>query len=735
MADYSELVQAFRWVIEQRVQKKFIFTRGLIGDGQGNVDVTDRPNFSYVRPDRGRADYVEMFNKLANTAVDGTPILIGNIPWQPNLTQVLGVDWEAFISVGWNTSFGGLAAHGQSHAWLDGREPEADYFDIHFRQILPLRTYPLGSGTPSVLVTTWGTEYSGTFVTWPGEPGLSLANAVPPSTGIMREMLVFWDVGLNQLSAMTGTLSYSVTTAPPRPVLATTGSFIPSGYVRLQGGQQSIANTDIFDARQFLSSSSLVSAVTSTDTTSFWQQAADTDTLIPVSAEKVRLGLAGQADTNIADHWLEIITTGTPSQATVHYDTVSSIGNISNVYRAKGTQASPAAVADNDVIFKETYYGYAATGVTWFSVAQMRVEIDGIPIGDDIPGSIVFDAHTPGDAGGGLTERLRIAPTGVIVNAQQEEIDFRVAGSLGDDNVFFVSGLNEVAGIGTGNPDAKFEVLATTTQLRLTHTNATKFADFTVNTNHDLTVKPSSTGQIKLNATVTVIDEIQHEGDADTKISFTADKQTYTVGGLIALQMTNTAQDLVEIGDVAGTGDWDINFNNGQMFLQGSDGFFGMNTITPTAQFDLANSGVVVARFGDGLAGVQVEMDGAAASVRDWIYSTAGVKRWQLRADATAEGGSNAGSNFALVARTDAGGLLGHALLVERSTQNVRIGANTLPNTRLDIGDGAIEFAEMTAPGGGAVNTARIYAVDNGGKTELLVIFNTGAAIQLAIQP
>lgn len=128
-------------------------------------------------------------------------------------------------------------------------------------------------------------------------------------------------------------------------------------------------------------------------------------------------------------------------------------------------------------------------------------------------------------------------------------------------------------------PDAALEILDTAqAQLRLTHTEDTKFVDFTLDTNHDLTIDPSSTGQIKLAATVTVIDEIQHEGDPDTKIGFTDDTQTFTVGGLVALQITEAAQDLVEIGDVAGTGDWDVDFNNGQMLLTGSSGVLTLDS-------------------------------------------------------------------------------------------------------------------------------------------------------------
>ena len=67
---------------------------------------------------------------------------------------------------------------------------------------------------------------------------------------------------------------------------------------------------------------------------------------------------------------------------------------------------------------------------------------------------------------------------------------------------------------------------------------------------------------------------------------------------------------------------------------------------------------------------------------------------------------------------------------------NVGIGT-TSPSTRLDIDAGAIEFAEMTAPAAGAVNTGRLFCRDNGsGKTQLCIIFSGGGAIQvIATQP
>lgn len=87
-------------------------------------------------------------------------------------------------------------------------------------------------------------------------------------------------------------------------------------------------------------------------------------------------------------------------------------------------------------------------------------------------------------------------------------------------------------------------------------------------------------GNLTLNGTrtLTIPTDLIHAGDTDTKMSFTDDDIEFTVGSLSMLKLTETTQDLITLGP--GSGDVDINFN-GDMFLQGSDGRFGIGTATP----------------------------------------------------------------------------------------------------------------------------------------------------------
>ena len=60
----------------------------------------------------------------------------------------------------------------------------------------------------------------------------------------------------------------------------------------------------------------------------------------------------------------------------------------------------------------------------------------------------------------------------------------------------------------------------------------------------------------------------------------------------------------------------------------------------------------------------------------------------------------------------------------------------SVDDDKLDISDNWLEMEELATAPTGTSNEAKIFAQDNGsGKTKLMVIFGTGAAQQIAIQP
>lgn len=68
-------------------------------------------------------------------------------------------------------------------------------------------------------------------------------------------------------------------------------------------------------------------------------------------------------------------------------------------------------------------------------------------------------------------------------------------------------------------------------------------------------------------------------------------------------------------------------------------------------------------------------MNGPAGAQRNTVWSTAGVRRWQLAASGTAELGANAGSDLIIQAFDDTGTLLSTPITVTRSTGTVTFGA------------------------------------------------------------
>ncbi|MHC4397130.1 MAG: hypothetical protein ACYS1A_15935 [Planctomycetota bacterium] len=256
MAEFSELVQALTWLVTNRIQQKIQYTHGLLGDGNGRVRVSTIPgspevDYVFVRPDRFSNRTFKVFNKRIE-GQDGDPIIIGELPWEPDLVQVVDMDWAAYADVGWGDDVTTTNRHGISHQWRDGA-PGIDTFNVYRRQFGDLKTYSTTSGTLSVGVSPYSLDLFGQQYQWPGTQSFSLAGAIPTATGTARMALVYWSPasGTTQgfLGVATGTLgSGAEATILNRPV--SPQGVIPSAFVRLAGGQSSISEFDIWDARE-----------------------------------------------------------------------------------------------------------------------------------------------------------------------------------------------------------------------------------------------------------------------------------------------------------------------------------------------------------------------------------------------------------------------------------------------------------------------------------------------------
>lgn len=143
-----------------------------------------------------------------------------------------------------------------------------------------------------------------------------------------------------------------------------------------------------------------------------------------------------------------------------------------------------------------------------------------------------------------------------------------------------------------------------------------------------------------------------------------------------------------------------------------------------------------------GANAMAVALDSSAGFTRDIRYSTAGVSRWALRANNVAEGGADAGSNFVINRRSDAGADLGDVFEIIRSSGAVNFyyasGALSVGIIRgtVDIQpqDAALEGGEVILRGAlnGAGPAFRTWNIDNW--SGQLRIFN-GANVHLAMIP
>jgi hypothetical protein len=187
---------------------------------------------------------------------------------------------------------------------------------------------------------------------------------------------------------------------------------------------------------------------------------------------------------------------------------------------------------------------------------------------------------------------------------------------------------------------------------------------------------------------VEILDDLVHSGDTDTLISFTDDAMTLEAGGLTMLTLTEAVQDLITLGP--GSGDVDIDFND-DMFLQGSNGAFGIGVNPPEESFHVVTGNVIPALFeSSNTGGTQVIYRNSAAAstslVNDFVFKQQNTTPAEFTAAAiriTANDVTAGTEDTVMDFRTVVAGTLTKRMRIRNG--DVIIGEGTLPASRLEV--------------------------------------------------
>ena len=244
----------------------------------------------------------------------------------------------------------------------------------------------------------------------------------------------------------------------------------------------------------------------------------------------------------------------------------------------------------------------------------------------------------------------------IVVNNDEIDLDFIVKDDAGSD-ALFVRGSDGRVGIGTNNPNEPLDI---------------RGSEVHINNSSGLTRLRFLSQGASISDGVTLTAD-QSSGS----FHFTIENQEE---GNISLQTGGATPNTVSVRDgttIFNASGQNVNFDvrndvdpssEPSLFVRGSDGHVGIGTNAPSSRFTIN---------GDGYYAVRMDQDTATTST-DLIFSKNGSNRWIFRMDGAAESGGNAGTNFVVMSRTDAGAAHETLISLTRSNGDVRILAGEL---------------------------------------------------------
>ena len=244
MAITPTRLTAERAAIEYTKRHARKYTIALLGDGAGNVDVTGRDNWVWVRLEADNTQLTQAKVKSPVDRVENLAVMVERVITNGATNyQVIGLaPVPDYPNSGYD---GAVADHSENHEIRDFGAGGKDKLNVYTRAHVELRARAQTTPDMTVYVEHGKYAMNGVEVFWTGGDSPAFT---APSAGYKRfDLLYFDDAGALQIKQGTA-VAASLFTTPSYPS-APTGAYFPLAYVLLTGGQTTITETSIADAR------------------------------------------------------------------------------------------------------------------------------------------------------------------------------------------------------------------------------------------------------------------------------------------------------------------------------------------------------------------------------------------------------------------------------------------------------------------------------------------------------
>ncbi len=234
---------------------------GILGipiNGQKRVEVQGRNGFVYVRLRNNENEVIQAFNNQVSPAYN-LPVLVER---QGTRYIVTSVDTQRYNN-NWDSYSAFVPRHGGQHSFDVENGGGGDIVWVHGRQFMPLLTIPSGSvGANNVLLTSYTLRNADGTWKYVGNTGTQNLSSYNPVTGSQAVMgIVYLDTVsgnpgfvLNSGTYFPNTITGTSQIVPYLPAI-TNPNWIPDSAIRLITGTSKITWDNIYDVRQYFSTS------------------------------------------------------------------------------------------------------------------------------------------------------------------------------------------------------------------------------------------------------------------------------------------------------------------------------------------------------------------------------------------------------------------------------------------------------------------------------------------------